>query len=653
MSSNGLSPSPGNFFLMVLTAFLSTRHRSIFCFLCLVFFLLSLCRPAGAEPSLDVAGLQQRAVQLKLYEQRYWQVLLHYRKRGDGWESQIDDPGFFLAANGKTSPRDELVATVAALFGQPMAGEESPRCRYVARQAWLRKALELPVLAADAMKCPDFERTLQRVAPQAATLVFPGSYPNSPASMFGHTLLNFHGPYQSKQLAHAANYSAFTDETNGFAYALKGIAGGYRGYYSLLPYYDKIKEYSGLERRDIWEFRLRLTPEETRKMFLHLWELRNIYSDYYFFDENCSYNLLFLLEAARPDLSLTEQLPLWVMPVDTVRLVDRHDLIAEASYRPSVATLLSRQAAGLDSRETLLAQKLAGGELQGPELAETGLGAEGQIRVLEAAATAVELQFLKKELELGDYRRHYLQLLSTRSSLGAGPADRRSEHSPLRPDHGHGSFRLALGLGYSGSRWVQELDFRPVNHSLLDPEAGYLPGSQIELGTVALSFNEEKKHVLLKRIKLVDIVSLAPVNAFDAPVSWLVRVGLRRQALPEGRHLVMYMGTGAGYAWQRSRGLGYLLLEAEGLHERHLQTDIAIGGGASAGYLAQITAIWRLHARVRQIHYLVGERAWSGSIDLAQSLRIDRQNNLSLEVARRVDFGDWATEGMLFWNRYW
>ena len=597
--------------------------------------------------------MQQRAVQLKLHEQRYWRVLLHYRKQGDGWESQIDDPDFFIALNGKTNPRDELIATVAALFGEPTVGAENPRCRYVARRAWLREQLGLPEWTTDAGECPDFEQALRWVDPQTATLVFPGSYANSPASMFGHTLLNFNGPYQSKQLAHAANYSAFTDETNGFAYAIKGITGSYPGYYSLLPYYDKIKEYNGLERRDIWEYPLRLTPEETRKMFLHLWELRNIYSDYYFFDENCSYNLLFLLEAARPDLRLTEQRPLWVMPVDTVRLVDRHDLIAEASYRPSVATLLNRQTAGLDARETVIAQKLAGGELRGRDLDAMGLGAEGEIRALEVAATAIELKFIKKDLSLADYRRRYLEILKARSTLGAGGADRHSGQKPIRPDHGHGSSRLGLGLGYTESRWVQELSFRPVNHGLLDPEDGYLPGSQIELGAFALRFNEEKRQIQLKRFQLVDIVSLAPVNAFDAPVSWLVRAGLRRQTLPEGRHLVSYLGTGGGYAWQGRWGLGYLLLETEGLYARYLKNDFAIGGGASAGYLARLGANWRMHAKVRQIRYLLGERDWSGSVELGLNLRIDRRNSLSAEVARRVDFGSWATEGMLFWYRYW
>ena len=105
---------------------------------------------------------------------------------------------------------------------------EVSRCRFVARYAWLREQLNIVGAQDPGAGCQEFATVLQRVDPQSATLVFPGSYPNSPASMFGHTLLNFDGPYQSKQLSYAANYSAHTDETNGFAYAVKGIAGGYR-----------------------------------------------------------------------------------------------------------------------------------------------------------------------------------------------------------------------------------------------------------------------------------------------------------------------------------------------------------------------------------------------------------------------------------------
>ena len=64
--------------------------------------------------------------------------------------------------------------------------------------------------------------------------------------------------------------------SNGFAYAVKGIFGLYKGYYSILPYYVKVREYNDLERRDVWEYTLNLTPPEVVRMFRHIWELRDI-----------------------------------------------------------------------------------------------------------------------------------------------------------------------------------------------------------------------------------------------------------------------------------------------------------------------------------------------------------------------------------------
>jgi hypothetical protein len=74
-------------------------------------------------------------------------------------------------------------------------------------------------------------------------------------------------------------------------YAIKGLFGFYRGYYSILPYYAKIQEYRDVSDRDIWEYPLNLEYEEVIKLLMHIYELNAIYSDYYFFDENCSYFL--------------------------------------------------------------------------------------------------------------------------------------------------------------------------------------------------------------------------------------------------------------------------------------------------------------------------------------------------------------------------
>jgi len=54
---------------------------------------------------------------------------------------------------------------------------------------------------------------------------------------------------------------------------------------------------------------------------MHAWSSGPSISTITFFDENCSYYLLELLEVARPDLDLTQDFRWWAIPSDTVRVV--------------------------------------------------------------------------------------------------------------------------------------------------------------------------------------------------------------------------------------------------------------------------------------------------------------------------------------------
>lgn len=90
--------------------------------------------------------------------------------------------------------------------------------------------------------------------------------------------------------------------------------------------------------RDIWEYRLNLNKEEVRNLMRHLWELQEIYSYYYFFNENCSYNLLFLLDVARPGNQLVQQFNHWVIPIDTIKAIRSLPLIPFSSLNHGKST---------------------------------------------------------------------------------------------------------------------------------------------------------------------------------------------------------------------------------------------------------------------------------------------------------------------------
>src|SRR5262249_44650387 len=64
-----------------------------------------------------------------------WHKLLHYQSTWSGGiESEADGPSFFLAADGKVSPRAELEATLRGLFASVAAGApkdvQHPICQF-------------------------------------------------------------------------------------------------------------------------------------------------------------------------------------------------------------------------------------------------------------------------------------------------------------------------------------------------------------------------------------------------------------------------------------------------------------------------------------------------------------------------------------------
>src|SRR4030095_3050644 len=77
-----------------------------------------------------------------------WHKLMHYESTwGGGFESQADGPSFFLAADGKVSPRGRLEATLRGLFAQVKAGApkdvQHPICQFPARVRWLTRELHI------------------------------------------------------------------------------------------------------------------------------------------------------------------------------------------------------------------------------------------------------------------------------------------------------------------------------------------------------------------------------------------------------------------------------------------------------------------------------------------------------------------------------
>jgi len=294
---------------------------------------------------------------------------MHYSSSifGTKDKSLIDDEKFFLSGQGKYSPQLELEATLEKLFAPSEDNNEAIACRFPARLAWLKKALEIDNSVMPAYQCRHLNNWLRNLNADSLTLIFPVSVLNSPASMFGHTFLRLDRKAEKKPdlLAWTVNFAAHAEEGRGLSFAFNGLTGGYPGRFTLAPYYERVKAYSDIESRDIWEYALSYSPDEVNYILLHLWELLPAYFDYYFIDENCSYQLLGLLEVARPGLNLTRGFNWDATPADTVRAItNAPGLLKAVKYRPSLRENINARTEALDIEEQVIAKSLALGEMQ-------------------------------------------------------------------------------------------------------------------------------------------------------------------------------------------------------------------------------------------------------------------------------------------------
>ena len=647
--------------MMVLKVFLSGNvygaPRPVYVFFVLFAGLFLLPLSAKAERTyLD--SLLLSAHEKRLSEQRYWDVLVHYKPHGSGRKSLVDDPRFFLAPDGKENPAGELDATLEAFFRAEQPEEEHPRCRFVARYAWLKQTLDIDESRLPPIACSEFEDAIARVKPNSAVLVFPTTLNNSPASMFGHTLIRIDSEKQNPLLSFAVTYGANATDSNGFLYAYKGMFGHYRGYFSILPYYDKVSEYSDIEHRDIWEYQLNLTREEVLRMVMHVWEVRDIYSDYYFFDENCSFDLLLLLEAARPSLRLSDafwdrRFHFWVIPVDTIRIIRDGGLVIKESYRPSQAKRIAAIATGMDKESRKTALATAQGKSTGQAILDLPIEPQKKIKILDLTAELLQYYSARKQIAKEDYLKLFLPALKARSTLGLQTPDAYVIAPPSKPENGHLPGKFSFGAGYRTDSFFAEVGWRAAYHDLLDPDDGYTTGAQINFFSASGRYSFKEESLRLWQLHLIDIVSFSPRDSFFKPVSWKVNTGFDRKLMSDGYdHLIYRVNPGGGLAYNNLIGLTYIMAESDMNVGGVFKENYSLGFGGSAGVIKTIADCWKVHVSGTALFYKAGEDSRTIKASLMQSFMITSNNSITVSLFREKTSDQYRTDASLNWNMF-
>ncbi len=508
---------------------------------------------ARQRPESPLFRLLKAARDLHLSSQPTWRVLLHYHKRiSGGWHSEVDAPYFFMSREGKHSPSRELEATLAAMFAkQPRKPMRLiPACRFVARRQWLEEALGSASVDLPKPDCPEFDTYRKFFSSDELTLIFPAAHPNSPSSAFGHTLLRLDRSGQNPalhMLNQSINFAAeVPEDVNPLSYAFSGIGGGFKGKFHILPYHIKLREYGQVDNRDIWEYTLALDQRQIDHILAHAYEMLIAWYNYYFFRENCAYQLLSLLEAGFPERRLTNDFPLWSIPVDTIKALDKAGLIKRRRYVGSLGRKIRLRQHNLSPSQVEMAQAFTRSDhpIQFPE---GSYSSEQQAETLDLASDYLRFRRLNGGGPVTRLSHRERLILKKRSAIRTATRDLSLPVPRFSPDQGHGTARLLWAVESLQGEHQVEFQFRPAYHDFLDPSPGYGDNISIDFGSTSIGFRSGKQP-FFKQFTLLDIQSIEPRDAFFKPISWRTRIAWSRPDYAAKSRFTLL--GGGGLAWR-------------------------------------------------------------------------------------------------------
>jgi hypothetical protein len=584
---------------------------------------------------------------LKLSQHRTWHALGHYQKSllSSKGESLIDDSNFFISDEGKKDPQAELLATLEAFWGPDNEHRRETRCRYPARYRWLAEMLNVKTSFDDFSHCKRLTAWLSEYEGATVSLIYASAYLENAASMFGHTFLRIDKNRTSKLsplLSATISFTARTEEKKGPLFALKGLFGFYKGRFGLLPYDIHVKRYGDIDDRDLWEYNLSLSSTEVTRMLMHLWELRHAYFDYYFIDENCSYHLLSLLEASRPELELTRAFRWYAIPIDTVRqVINNQNTLKSVNVRLSKSRKIIARSKLLNAEELTIAKSLFSGELSLEALRESNLPLESQAAVLELVYDSIEYAQRKDATSETQLQTASASILEARSTINAPPTYPEIDASLIRPDLGHSTKRLQVKYGRASSRNFFESGFRLAYHEALDPQRGFLDDSTLEFFRASLRYYPDDGHTSIEELVAVSMLSRPSRNYFVEALSWGTELKSKRRSFSkQERSLVTEINLRSGVSYQALDSLSFSVLGLGALNfNSRFNDSTALGLGVHSLLKWKPSNNWQTLLEAEGRLHEIGSHESTYRFSFSQSLTLEKNLAIILKAVQTQEFG--------------
>ncbi len=662
------------------------------------FSLISISTNGFAASPLP--ELIEKAKSKKLSTHTQWMNLIHYESRFfGGVKSQADGSAFFLAPEGPTSPEAELIATLSGFFREPTAEEmapfkeltneeaealvkksqasysggqketssskedgpkapaQHPICQFPARLKFLERELGWKGEGLPKIECYRLDAFRKRLDAKSASLVFSSFFLNNPSSAFGHSFLRInsglwsqYGNYRNELLDTGINYAADGTGINPVLYAIFGMAGMIPGSFTAIPYYYKVREYNDFESRDLWSYDLTLTEDEIKMLVDHIWEEGSTFYFYYYFTENCSYHMFTLLDAAAPRLGLTKRLPYYIIPSDTIRVLNKTPgLVSRITYRPSVLSQFRYRLSGLNADEKKSLDAIV--ESKDPEKLDLQLTPESGARVLDTFSDQIELTAPKDLLVDGSEAQKLKQkTLVKRAALGVRspsldvPAPDRSA-----PHLAHGMRRVSFAVASERDQGLSEvIGFKFAMHDLLDPGLGYPRNMQIDFAQVRLRYRNDpeefNKRLELDELNLFKITGLTPLSKYYPAKSVRAELGGKRKIDPDckgegNRCFPVTLDYGPGISWDPTGKESLTLFAfAQGratYTSAYTGSYVKVGIGPRIGFITYFSDYLRLMITSELMGRFFANEVWIYSNEA--TLRYGFTRNWAIDVSDRYE----------------
>ncbi len=381
-------------------------------------------------------------------------------------------------------------------------------------------------------------------------IVFAGSFPQSPSSAFGHLFILLSPPKEKKTpllLWNAVNYMAETGNVGSFTKFVKGIAGGFDGSFQFLPYHEKLRQYTGLEDRDIWLFPILTTQEERRLLLTRLYELQNTRFQYWFFTRNCAYQIQLLLSEVLENYPSPRN---WfVGPQNVIESLEKYGRLCRPTQvmamKSKIHQIIMEHSSDQDVKfRTLLGDGFPQDTMRLEELKEKE--ASLLLEFIEWKLTKRKMHLTPKEQSSLFWLRR--RIYNTDSSNVSTPSASVAENKPEA--HPYARF----GIAWTSTSFQEPaigLSFRPALHEASDCPVLYSRYNSYDL----LSFESrvQAHSARIEEFYLFRQYSFPPSDRMFPELSWKLSLGTVRHRVDGQRllHTGLEWGVGKSITFDR------------------------------------------------------------------------------------------------------